>query len=187
MGKGPYLLSQNVMEKSRLCWRGGPNNNNFFNKPNICYNTAVMCGNNVITCSRKQANVALKYDSDSGKHAFKGINKVCNNIDFSNNSNYDGSSCSANKLHGPSGQHVDGNVHLIKNTLVVNYVASPFHINDIEDCCINDTKLHESHIWPLCGEVVNCIVHFTNTYGSNTCGTGTGKGLVLMESKHVFW
>ena len=132
-----------------------------------------MCGNNVITCSRKQVDVGLKYDSDSGKHAFKGFNKVCNNIDFSNNSNYDGSSCSANKLHGPLGQHVDENVYLFKNTPVVNYVASPFHINDIEDCCINDTKLHESHIWPLCGEVENCIVHFTNTYGLNTCGTGT--------------
>ena len=83
MGKGPYLLSQNVMEESRLCW-GGPNHNNFFNKPNICYNTAVMCDNNVITCSRKQPDVGLKYDSDSGKHAFRDFNKVCNNIDFSN-------------------------------------------------------------------------------------------------------
>ena len=75
---------------------GGPNDNNFFNKPKICYNTAVMYDNNGITCSRKQVDVGLKYDSDRGKHAFKGFNKVCNNIDFSNNSNYDSSSCSAN-------------------------------------------------------------------------------------------
>ena len=73
----------------------------------------------------------------------------------------------------PLGQHVDENVYLFKNTPVVNYVVSPFYINHIEDCCINDTKLDESYIWPLCGEVENCIMHFTNTYESNTCGTGT--------------
>ena len=139
----------------------------------MCYNSAVMCDSNVITCPRKQADVNLMHDSDSGKHAFRDFNKVCSNIDFSNNSNYDGSLCSADVLHGPLGQHVNENINLFKNIPDVNYVASPFHTNHIEDCCINDTKLDDSYIWPLYGEVENYRVHCTNTYWSNTCGTGT--------------
>ena len=30
-----------------------------------------------------------------------------------------------------------------------------------------------TYIWPFYGEVENCIVHFTNTYWSDTCGIGT--------------
>ena len=40
-----------------------------------------------------------------------------------------------------------------------------FVFDHIEDCCIYGTVFDDTYIWPLYGDVDNCIMHFTNTYG----------------------
>ena len=55
-------------------------------------------------------------------------------------------------------------IDLIRFQSDVNNLASPINSDHIKDYCTHGTESNDTYVWPLYGEVDNCIVHFTKTY-----------------------
>ena len=75
-------------------------------------------------------------------------------------------------LYAPMGYQVHENVDF-RFQPHVNNLASPFNSDHMMGCCTCKTESNDAHVWPLYGEVKNCIINITNTDWSDTLGTGT--------------
>ena len=173
LGRGPTPVVTDCNVKNSSCSGVGPIDNAFLCKSNLCSSNVLICDDNVNICCEKKTNLKLMCKSDSGKRTLKGFTKACNNVDGFNTINSDSSLLSENLLYGPVGQHINENVSLFASHSGMNNLASPSGVDYIEDCCTQATRSDDTYIWPFYGEVENCIVHFTNTYWSDTCGIGT--------------
>ena len=138
---------------------------------NLCANFSCVNRNTVDRDQKLKAKSKLMHVSDIGKRMLD-FNKACDNVVFSNTMNSNSSLSSANMFEY-SGHHTNRNDCMFTSQLDTERLASPYIYDHTKGCCIYGTKLVDMHIWPLYGEVDDCIVHFTNTYWFDTCDTST--------------
>ena len=153
------------------------------------------CDNIVDKHCRHKVNLKSACKPGKGKHAFRDFSKACDNIDFMSINNDYSSLSSANMLYVSSGYQVHGSIDVIRSQSCVNSLANPINFDHMTGCCTCGAEPNDTYVWPLYGEVDNCIVHFTKTYWSDTLNTGTcyvyiqglqHRGFVFVESRHVF-
>ena len=153
---------------------------------NVCSNTFGVAGMNANGDDKVKVNLKSMYVSEKEKHTFTDFDRACNKIDFSDTVSLNSSLSSANMVYDHLGHHIDKNNNIFTSQLSMNNLASPHAFHDIEDCCIYGTESDDIYVWPLYGEVDNCIVHFTDTYCTDTWDTSTCI-VYIQGSVHKGW
>ena len=154
-------------------------------KLNVCSNTLGVAEMNVNGDHKVKVNSKSMYVL-GGKHTLTDFNRACDKIDFSDTVSFNSSLFSANMVYDHLGHHIDKNNNIFTSQLSVNNLASPSAFDHIEDCYMYGTESDDIYVWPLYGEVDNCIVHFTDTYWSDTWDTSTCI-VYIQSSVHKGW